>query len=105
MERKTQEWGRAAQVTKCTPHRFRHTFATRLLEEGAHIRYIQALLQHADLSTTQIYTRVTDKDAFKALTRLPGFGPDEEAAPTAEPDSARARIIGEGSAPGGEGAR
>ncbi|MCX6804199.1 MAG: tyrosine-type recombinase/integrase [Candidatus Diapherotrites archaeon] len=53
-----------------TPHCLRHSYATHLLEAGTNIRYIQSLLGHSSLNTTQVYTNVANEQLKKVISPL-----------------------------------
>jgi len=69
VERMVRSSAETAQINRrVTPHMLRHTLATTLLSRGCDIRYIQKLLGHASVATTQIYTHVDTaalRDAYR----------------------------------------
>ncbi len=71
IQRLVQRYAKSVGITKrITPHVLRHSFATDLLTSGADIRSVQSLLGHASITTTQIYTHITNqqlKDVHKAF--------------------------------------
>jgi integrase/recombinase XerC len=60
--------------TRVTPHMLRHTAATQLIERGVDIRYIQRLLGHASLTTTEIYTHVSDQALSRVVSNADVLG-------------------------------
>lgn len=74
---------------KITPHSFRHSFATTLVENDVNLRLVQELLGHADLSTTQVYAHISDRDRRDAYRRVFGRwgGETDPGPPPEDPNS------------------
>jgi site-specific recombinase XerD len=75
IQRIVEKYAKKARLpVKITPHGLRHTFATDLLMAGADIRSVQELLGHKNISTTQIYTHITDRQLREVHEKFHGKG-------------------------------
>ena len=71
IQRTVTKYAKLAGITKhVSPHTMRHSFATDLLMNGADIRSVQSMLGHSNISTTQVYTHVTDAHLKEVYERF-----------------------------------
>jgi site-specific recombinase XerD len=67
---------RAKVIGALSPHKLRHTFATRLLSKGANVKAVQALLGHSSLQTTMAYLHLLPGETETAIRKLSGDKPE-----------------------------
>jgi integrase/recombinase XerD len=65
-----KEYAEKIGLEDVSPHTLRHSFATHLIQNSADVRSVQQLLGHADISTTQIYTHITDTHLRKTYEKF-----------------------------------
>jgi len=79
LRRLIEDYNKRSGITKeLTPHVFRHTFATQLLNSGVDIRYVQELLGHTSIATTQFYTHVSKKALRDVYLKTHPFAKEDE---------------------------
>lgn len=79
LRRLIEDYNKRSGITKeLTPHVFRHTFATQLLNSGVDIRYVQELLGHTSIATTQFYTHVSKKALRDVYLKTHPFVKEDE---------------------------
>lgn len=93
--------GRRTGLKHTSPHMFRHSFATHLLDHGADLAVVQALLGHAFIQTTAIYTHVSRERLVKTFQRChPGGTGDGQTPETPPNQNLQKKHVGEGSGQG-----
>ena len=93
VRRRVRLWGEAAGVPHCLPHRWRHTYGTRLFERKADPRAAQRLMGHQSITTTMLYTEVVDREVEAAALLLSDAPVDRTDYPPRPRDAAQGPAV------------